>query len=215
MATARSTLRTRLKLRLANRDDLTSAQLDTYLNAGLLELATRLEIPDLRTRVTTSVLTVGVNTLTYPTAMIAIAHIWNTTKGWEIGKTEWPRIRGIKLVSGDPRLWAAWGKTIYFNKLSSTADALDIIGQVRPTWAAADASLPGIDDEYEYGLLLLAAAQAHRDIGEAEKADRIDDPLRGEFAVWSARNRFNIVAQESVPTRDTLTVQLSGYDGVS
>lgn len=214
MAMARSTLRTRLKLRLANRDDLTSAQLDAYLDAGLLELATRLEIPNLRTRVTTSTLTATSNTLSYPTAMIAVVHIWNTTKGWEIGKTEWPRIRGIKLVSGDPRLWAVWGKTIYFNKNATSADALDIIGQVRPTWAAADASTPGIDDEYEYGILLLAAAQAFRDLGESEKADRIDSPT-GEIAVWTARNRFNIIAQESVPTRDTLTVQLQGYDGVS
>lgn len=212
MASDRQTIRVRLKRRLANRTDLTSAQLDEYLNAGLLELSTRLVIPDLQTRVTTSTLTAGSNTLAYPSAMIAIDHIRNTTKDWELFRIDWLTIRAIKLTTGDPRQWSPYGRTIYFDRLAATSDALDILGQIRPTWAAADAAAHGLQDEYEYGIELLAAAHAHRDLGELAKAVAVES---SEFDPWTRRNKFPRLTQGVAPIMSGIQPILTGYEGIN
>lgn len=212
MAADRQTIRVRVKRRLSNRSDLTDAQLDEYLNAGILELSTRLVIPDLQVRDTSATLTATSNTVSYPSGMVSVDHIRNTTKDWELYRIDWTTIRAMKLVSGDPRQWAAYGRTIYLDRLASTADALDIFGQRRPSWGAANGAAHGLQDEYEYGIELLAAIHAHRDLGESTKAAITET---GEFEPWVRRNKFPRLTQGAAPLMSGIQPVLTGYEVVN
>lgn len=218
MATARSTLRTRLKYRMSNRSDLTNAQLDDWLNGGLLDLCSRIRVRQLEGIDTSKVFTIGSNTLTMPTTMIAVLDIRNTTLDQPLDYTEWTRYRKLKITSGTPRIWAVWGTTLHFDKNATAADALSMFGILVPVWAAADGSLPPVDDQLEYGIELLAAAHGFRDIGEEAKAMLIENPTQpgvGQFWAWVRANRLpRLIQGMATQSKPGIMVRLDGYDGV-
>lgn len=216
MALTRSTARDLVTYRLGNRTDLTSAWLDTRLDEGATELATRIIIGNLETTDTSTTFTNGSSTLAFPTGFVAVTHIYNTTKDKPLyGPVDWIKMRDQSKSSGDPTIWSARENTIYFNALADSSDTLDIAGQKRPTWTAGDAGTLNIDAEYEYGALLLATLKAARLVGNYVVADRIEDPkqgARGEFMSWVAMNNFPRIEQDLQPHADGLRVNLTGYD---
>jgi hypothetical protein len=219
MAAARSTMRTRLKYRMSNRSDLTNAQLDAWLDAGLLDLTSRIRSRQQESTDATKTFTIGANTVTMPTTMIAVLDIRNTTLDQPLDYTEWTKYRKLKITSGTPRIWSVWGTTLYFDKNATAADALSMFGIILPTWAAADASVPAIDDQLEYGIELLAAAHGFRDIGEETKAGLIENPLQpgvGQFWAWVRANRLPRLLQGMASqSKPGIAVRLDGYDGVT
>ncbi len=218
MAAARSTLRTRLKYRMSNRSDLTNAQLDAWLDAGLLDLVSRIRSRQQESIDTSLTFSVGSNTLTMPSTMIAVLDIRNTTLDQPLDYTEWTKYRKLKIVSGTPRVWSVWGTTLHFDKLATAANALSLFGITTPSWAAADGSLPPVDDQLEYGIELLAAAHGFRDIGEEGKASLIDNPTQpgvGQFWAWVRANRLPRLLQGMASqSKPGIQVRLDGYSGV-
>lgn len=208
-------MRTNLKFRLANRTDITNAQLDTWLNEGLLDLATRVRVRQLETEDATKVLVAGAHTVTMPTNMIAALDIRNATQNIPMLYIEWTKLRQIRIVTGTPRQWSVWGGTIYLDKDASAADSLNIFGIIRPSWGAGDAATPGIDDELEYGIYLLAAKHAWVDLGDIDRANMIEDAQRpgtGEFWVWVRANKLPTVQQSMANQfRQGVQVRMEGY----
>jgi hypothetical protein len=213
--TTRSALRTRLKYRLGNREDLGDARLDEWLNAGLLDLAGRLFIRDLEVIDTTKTFTVSSNSVTFPTDMIAVTNIRNTTTDRPLNFLEKSRFRQIKVTDGTPRQWTVIGTTIFLDRNAEATDALSLMGVQNPTWAAPDASPPPVDPGYEYGILLLAALQAFRDIGDTTRAILIEDsrtPNAGEFHVWRRNAKLPPLIQGMADRRQSgVMVDMTGY----
>lgn len=218
MATARSTMRTRLLYKAANRSDLTNAQLDEWLNAGLMDLCSRIRVRQMETRDISKTFTLASNTLTFPTNMIAILHIRNSSTDQPLERIAWPAYRLIRVVSGTPRLWTVFGTTVYFDKLATTTDSLDIFGYNQPSWAAGDAATPGIDDQLEYGIELLAAAHMFRDTDNEAKAAVIENPAQpgaGTFWNWVRSNRLpTLTAGTAARSNAAIRVRTEGYEGL-
>jgi len=216
MALTRTSARAQVKYRLGERTDLANSRLDTWLDGAAVELAARLSIGNLEDIDTSKVFAVGVATLAFPTDFVAVTHIYNTTKAYGLRNTEWIRLRDLSIVSGEPRIWAARKNTLYFNKKADAADALDIAGQKRIAWAAGDSATPGLDVEYEYGIVLLAVLRGARDLGNTKVAMEIENPQigSGEFQTWVSRNNFPLISQALQPPDDGVWVNLEGYQVV-
>lgn len=218
MATQRTDFRTRIKYRASNRSDLTNAQLDQWLNAGFLDMQMRIRLRQSEAIDTSKTFTVGVNTVTFPTNMIAVLHVRNTTDDRPMEYIDWTEYRRLRIVSGDPTLWTTWGTTIYLDKLATTTDALSIFGISQIAWAAGDSATPGVDDQLEYGIELLAAAHMFRDLGQPEKAALIENPMSpgvGEFWVWVRANRHpRLIQGLASRTHAGFHPVLTGYDGL-
>lgn len=214
MALSRTSARAQVKYRLGERSDLTTARLDNWLTDGATELAARLFIGNLEDTDVTRQFTPGSSTVAFPTDFVAITHIFNTTKGYALRSMDWIRLRDINIIPGEPRIWATRKNTIYLNKKAESADALDIAGQKRIVWGGNDPDTPGIDVEYEYGIILLATLHAARDLGNTKVAMEIENPQlggAGEFRTWVRENNFPLIAQGLQPVDDGVWANLEGY----
>lgn len=214
-STQRSTLRTTLRYRLGNRDDLTNAKLDEWLDRGLRELSTRVFIRDLEVIDTTRSFTNGVNTVTFPANMVAVTDIRNTVTDLPIEFIEKSRWRQLKILAGTPRQWTVIGTTIYLDKLATSTDNLSIMGIVSHSWGAADSATPPCDPQYEYGLLLMSALVAFRDLGDSARAALIENPAQpgvGEFGVWMVSSKLPPLVQGMANRRQSgVTMDMTGY----
>ena len=219
MASQRSVLRTKVRYRMSNRTDLTSAQLDQWLNDGLIDLCSRVRVRQQEGTDTSKTFTVGSNTVAMPTTMVAVLDIRNTTLDQPLDYIEWTVHRKLKITSGTPRIWTVWGTTMYFDKNATTANALSMFGILVPVWGAGDTATPPIDDQLEYGVELLAAAHGFRDIGEEAKAAMIENPMQpgtGQFWAWVRANRLpRLIQGMASQSKPIVQVRLDGYDGIS
>ena len=212
-------MRTRLRYRLSNRTDLTNAQLDQWLDAGLLDLASRIRIRQLETMDSTKTFTVGSNEVTFPTNMIAVLDIRNTTSDLPLDYMDWPRFRQLKITSGTPRQWTVYGVKMLFDHLAIAADSLSLFGVSQPSWASGDSATPGIDDQLEYGIELLAAAHGFRDIGQEAKAALIENPVQpgtGQLWTWIRSNKLPTVLQGFANrSHQGIQVIMDGYEVIT
>jgi hypothetical protein len=204
---------------MSNRTDLTDALKDQWLDAGLLDLASRIRIRQLETRDSSKTFTIGSNEVSFPTSMVAALDIRNTTSDLPLDYIEWPRFRQLKITAGIPRQWTVYGAVILLDHASTTSDALSIFGVSQPTWAAGPTATPGIDDQLEYGIELLAAAHAFRDTSQERKAALIenpDSPGTGQFWTWVRANKLPTLLQGfGSRTGRGIPVIMTGYEVVT
>lgn len=212
-STTRSSLRSSLQYRLGNRTDIGDTRLDEFLDRGLTLLSTKVMIRDLETLDTSLTMTVSDNSLAFPTNMVAIIDMRNTTKDRPIEFIEKSRFRQIKIVSGEPRQWTVIGTNIYFDRTPESADALSILGVSTHSWGAADGATPPIDPEYEYGLLLCSALIGFRDLGDSQRAALIENiDGTGELPIWVRTSKLPPIKQGLANRRTSgVIVEMEGY----
>lgn len=213
----RTEMQRRLKFRLRNRTDL-AAELNRWLNDGLLELATKVKIRQLDGLDATKTFTNGSSTVTFPTNMVAVLDIRNTTQDRPLNYIEWPKYRQIKVLSGEPRQWTVYSTTIYLDRLANSTDALSISGQLIPNWGSLGTDTPGIDDQLIYGVELLATCRAWRDLGQSNLAAKIDNPDQpgvGEFWSWIRSNRIPQLHQGMAFRQRPSFMIAPSYDGLT
>lgn len=213
--TSRANLRNALRYRLGNRDDLTISKQDEWLDRGLRELSTRVFIRDLESIDTTRSLTNGSNTVLFPINMVAVTDIRNTVTDLPIEFIEKSRWRQLKITAGTPRQWTVVGTTIFLDKFATSNDNLSIMGVLAHTWSLADGGTPPCDPQYEYGLLLMAALVAFRDLGDSARAALIENPAQpgtGEFHVWKLASKLPPLIQGMANRRQSgVTMDMTGY----
>ncbi len=130
---------------------------------------------------------------------------------------EYTEYRTLRIQTRRPTRWTTLGTTFYFDATPDAADTISISGITRPAWGSGDSGAHGLDDEYEYGIHLLAQAHAWRDLGYDEKALLLDNPAQpgtGAFWVWARANRFPPLMQGMSPRQSAVLMDLSRYDGL-
>lgn len=214
--TQRTSLRSSLQFRLGNRTDLGNAKLDDWLDRGLTYLSTRVFIRDLEGIDTSKQFTVANNSLSFPTNMIAITDIRNTTTNLPLEFIEKSRFRQLRIGDGAPRLWTVIGTTIYFDKNPTANDSLSILGVSTHTWAAADGATPPCDPQHEFGLLLCAALIGLRDLGDSQRAALIEAPDgSGEFPMWVRMTKLPPLIQGMANRRQSgVSIDMASYEGI-
>jgi hypothetical protein len=185
----RSALRDNVKYRLGNRTDPTNARLDNWLNDGLLDLATqRIEIPELQTIGNNVTSQIGVFFYTRQSGMFALLYLEDTTNSDTLkripgGFNEFLTSKQ-GLANSTPRQFTEWGNSFAVLPAPDVATiSWTPYYYARPTWAAGDAAVPDIPEEWHYGIELVSTIHAQYGIGDDDGAER----TQREFEAWLNR----------------------------
>lgn len=185
----RGDLRTLLTRRLAFRTDLTTADIDTYLDQGLLDLATlRMQLRSLEG--TANPITSTVGTISYPIPtgappVFAILHLEDTVNKFVLyrfpgGMHDFLIAKQASQANGVPRFFIEFGPNFYVGP--QPPDGTSIWSPYiynRPSMGSDPSNSPNIESELHYGVALLAAEHAFRDIGDEERANNCATEFQG------------------------------------
>ncbi len=201
MALTLTQLRTNLKAKLRNRIT-TNATLDTYINDGYFDFTGRINLPELRSTKIYAAIIDPTKTLAYEANMIAILDAHNDTN--DIGM-KWEPYNLFRertaLVTTSGFLWSTFNRTIHIHPTPEVATVFSVTYQFQPT-ALSDSNLtPVIHDQFRYGIELLAAVHAWRDLGEPDLSDQI----MVQYQEWVAQRQLtNLVERKTNLRRRTI-----------
>ena len=201
MALTLTQLRTNLKAKLRNRIT-TNATLDIYINDGYFDFTGRLNLPELQATKTFASIIDPTKTIAYATDMTAILDAHDDTN--DIGM-EWEpynlfrRRTALSTTSGF--VWSTFNRIIHIHPTPSVATVFSVNYQFQPT-ALSDTNLtPVIHDQFRYGIELLAAVHAWRDLGEPDLSDQIIQ----QYQEWAAQRQLtNLVERKTNLRRRTI-----------
>lgn len=209
-AKQRSIARTELNRRIGMRSpsEFTNSDLDTWLNDALVDMTTRrIQLRSLE-RVGTAITSV-IDQPSYaiPVGAFSMLYLEDT-----VNKKMLTRFVGTfeeylkakqneaPTVTTIPAQFVEYGPSFYiFETPKVNTISWTPYFYARPTWAASDVAVPDIEEEWHKPIVILAAKQAFKDIGDEERSTLAN----GEWNEWLAQrdtptrmtNRFN------VPTR--------------
>lgn len=180
-------MRADLLYRLGNRTELTTTQLDQWLNDGLLDLCTkRVHLRSLES--TSDPYSTSANEISraLPATAFSIIEVEDQTNKFVLSRFPggwreylWAR---QKAPAGKPVYFIEFGGSrFWYPQVDATYSMTDYF-YARPTFGANPADSPNIETEWHYGIELVAAEHAFRDIGDLERAQGATQ----EFNTWLA-----------------------------
>lgn len=194
--TTRAVLRSDLLYRLGNRTEVTTTQLDQWLNDGLLDLCTkRVTLRSLETA--SNAYTTAVNEVNraLPATAFALIEVEDQTNKFVLSRFPggwreylWARQRALP---GKPVYFIEFGGSRFWYPTIDGAYSLTDYFYARPTFGANAGDSPLIESEWHYAIELIAAEHAFRDLGDLERAQQATQ----EFSAW--------LAGRDTPTRRT------------
>jgi hypothetical protein len=203
----RAALRSALLDRVASRTDATVAKLDKWLNDGLLDLGTRrIHIRELETVGTPVSSSVGTAAYSLDSGddSFYIRYIEDTTNLRVLDR--WPgtfqsylkaKQNEAPTVDTVPTFFLEHGNQFFvFNTPQVATINWTPYIYVRSSMGVASNAVPNINEEWHYGIEILAAAHAFKDVGDEERAIAAEV----EWNAWLAQRdtarrgskRFNI-----------------------
>lgn len=195
MAT-RTTLRSDLLFRLGNRTEITTTQLDNWLNDGLLDLTTtRVHLRSLESSTTAYTTSPNESNRVLPAGAFSLTQVEDLTNLFVLSRFpgEWREYLWAKqrATPGKPIYFIEYGGSRYWYPQIDAAYSLIDHFYARPTFGPNPGDSPNIESEWHYGIELVSAEHAFRDLGDRERAQEVV----GEFQVW--------LAGRDTPTRRT------------
>ena len=195
MAT-RTILRSDLLYRLGNRTEITTTQLDQWLNDGLLDLTTkRVHLRSLEA--TGDLYVTGVNEVSraLPATAFALMEVEDQTSKFVLSRFpgEWREYLWArqKVSPGHPVYFIEFAGSRYWYPQTDAAYSMVDYFYARPTFGPNPGDSPNIEAEWHYAIELVAAEHAFRDLGDLERAQLATQ----EFGSW--------LAGRDTPTRRT------------
>lgn len=188
----RADLRTLLQRRLAFRTDLATSDFDSYLDQGLLDLATlRMQLRSLEG--SSAPISSSAGTISYPIPtgtppVFAILHLEDTVNKSVLyrfpgGMHDFLIAKQASQSNGVPRFFVEFGANFYVGP--QPPDGTSVWTPYiynRPSMGTDPASVPNIESELHYGIALLGAEHAFRDVGDEDRANNVMQ----EFQAWIA-----------------------------
>lgn len=167
-------LRTRLKLELGNRTDLTDPVLNELINDAYFDFASALDLPELRGAYTQS-LVVGQPFYLLPAAVdavlgIAAADPTDGTIGAPLEKADWQTFRKLPDVSGEPDVWFRAQNMIVIWRTPDDTYTVAFDVRIKPAKLAADTDYPIFEDKWHEALYKAAKGRAWEAVQNDTKA---------------------------------------------
>lgn len=194
-------VRTAVRRRIGNRPttEFSDADLDKWLDDGLLDFATRrVHLRSLEALDTPVVASVGVSSYAIPSTVFSILYLEDTANSRVLRRFPGSFSDFLEASqnadNGIPSQFIEFGTNFYVGPEIPQASDLPTWQPYvynRPTWAAPDASLPNIESEMHYGVELIATIHGFREIGDEERAAVTEQ----EFQAW--------LGQRDTPRRQT------------
>lgn len=195
MAT-RTVLRADLLYRLGNRTEITTTQIDQWLNDGLLDLTTkRVHLRSLETIAAPFQTAVNDITAPLPTGAFSLMFVEDQTNKFnlyrwpgELWEFLWARQNASP---GPPKYFIEFGANrFWYPQIDGIYTIVDYY-YARPTFGPNPNDSPLIEQEWHYAIELVAAVHAFRDLADTERSQMAEQ----EFQAW--------LGQRDTPTRRT------------
>jgi hypothetical protein len=180
-------VRTAVRRRIGNRpvSEFSDADLDKWLDDGLLDFATRrVHLRSLEALETPVVSAVGVSAYAIPITVFSVHYLEDTAntrilRRFPGGFSEYLESKQ-NASDGVPSQFVEYGSNFYVGPdIPQASDAPTWQPYVynRPTWGPADGNSPDIEAEMHYGVELVATMHGFREIGDEERATEVENEL--------------------------------------
>lgn len=188
-------IRNALKLRIprstAAGGDISDAQYDSWIDDGLLDLATRrMQLRSLEGAPTTVALSAGTYQYLIPTSTptifaitdLAIPSVGVVLQYWNgTFNTMLQALIGVGAANAQPSQYIVRGAYFYVFPTPDTSYTAYLYPYYRPSFSVAgDSGIPTIEEEWHYAIQLIAIAHAWRDLGDDERAQGAEN----DFMAW-------------------------------
>lgn len=203
MAT-RATLRADLLFRLANRPDVTTTQLDNWLNDALLDLTTkRVHLRSLETLAPSFQTAANDISAALPTGAFALIEVEDQTSKFVLSRFpgEWREYLWARQNAspGHPVYFIEFGGSRYWYPQVDGVYTIQDYYYARPTFGPNATDSPNIETEWHYAIELLGAVHGFRDLGDLDRSARAEQ----EFQAW--------LQQRDTPTRRTRRTTVNAH----
>lgn len=187
-------IRNALKLRIpraaTSGGDISDAQYDSWINDGLLDLATRrVQLRSLEGIATTGTLSANVYQYPIPTTSptifaitdLALPDVGFVLQYWNGSfNTMLQSLIAVGATTGTPKQYIVRGNYFYVFPSPDTTYTYSLYPYYRPSLGSGDTAVPSIEEEWHYAIQLVAAEHAWRDLGDDERAAGAEN----EFGAW-------------------------------
>jgi hypothetical protein len=200
----RTVLRADLLYRLGNRTELTTTQLDNWLNDGLLDLCTkRIHLRSLETVADPFTTTANDTSAPLPANAFSLMYVEDQTNKFNLYRWPgewWEYLWARQNASpGPPKYFIEYGGNRFWYPQVDGAYSIVDYFYARPTFGANPGDSPNIETEWHYAIELIAAIHAFRDTGDLERSQSAET----EFQAW--------LAQRDTPTRRTRRMTIPSH----
>jgi len=192
----RTTLRSDLLYRLGNRPELTTTQLDGWLDNGLLDLTTkRVHLRSLETLAAPFNTAANDVSAALPAGAFSLIEVEDLTSKFVLSRFpgEWREYLWARQNAspGHPVYYIEFGGSRYWYPKVDGIYSIQDYYYARPTFGPNGADSPLIEVEWHYAIELVAAIHGFRDLGDVERAATAEQ----EFQAW--------LSQRDTPLRRT------------
>lgn len=192
----RTTLRANLLYRLGARTEITSAQLDQWLNDALLDLTTkRVHLRSLEAVADPFTTAANEVSRALPATAFSLMEVEDQTSKFVLSRFpgEWREFLWARqrATPSHPVYFIEYGGSRYWYPVPDASYTMVDYFYARPTFGANPSDSPLIEAEWHYAIELIGAVHGFRDLGDLDRSARAE----AEFQAW--------LTQRDTPTRRT------------
>lgn len=198
MATTLATLRTNLTEHFRNRQDLTTAKIDAWINGGNEDFATKIEVKELQAQHTFTAIITPTRTFAYPTFAVdgynavAILEMHDDTNDEPLFWEDWKLMQQRQIIDQARGFrWTTLATTIYLSAKPEASTVFSATIQKQPAVLSNPSDEPELLDQFRYGIELLAEVRGWHNLGDPDRSEQIE----AKFNRWRQEAKLTLLRE--------------------